>query len=126
MIGWAILVAASVLAGLLAQAAGVPAGWLVGPMLVAVASALAWPESPTVPRLGRVASLAVVGGVLAAAFRPSVLPLIARHWLAVGLVTCGTLLISLAVGLLSPGSPGSTGGRPPWDPCRGPPPACSP
>ena len=100
MIGWAILVAASVLAGLLAQAAGVPAGWLVGPMLVAVASALAWPESPTVPRLGRVASLAVVGGVLAAAFRPSVLPLIARHWLAVGLVTCGTLLISLAVGLL--------------------------
>lgn len=100
VIGWAILVAASVLAGLLAQTAGVPAGWLVGPMLLAVAAALAWPESPTVPRLGRVASLAVVGGVLAAAFRPSVLPLIARHWLPVSLVTCGTLFISLAVGLL--------------------------
>ena len=98
--GWAVIIVVSVLAGLLAQAAGVPAGWLVGPMVVAVAAALAWPERPTVPRLGRVAALAVVGGVLAAAFRPSVLPLIARHWLPVLLVTCGTLAVSLAAGLL--------------------------
>jgi uncharacterized protein len=100
VLGWAVIIAVSVLAGLLAQAASVPAGWLVGPMLVAVAAALAWPGSPTVPRLGRVAALAVVGGVLAAAFRPSVLPLIARHWLPVLLVTCGTLAVSLAAGLL--------------------------
>ena len=98
--GWAVIIALSVLAGLLAQASGVPAGWLVGPMFVAVAAALAWPERPRMPRLGRVAALAVVGGVLAAAFRPSVLPLIARHWLPVCLVTGGTLLVSLAVGLL--------------------------
>jgi uncharacterized protein len=100
MFGWTIIIAVSVLAGFLAQAASVPAGWLVGPMLVAVAAALAWPERPTVPRLGRVAALAVVGGVLAAAFRPSVLPLIARHWFPVCLVTCGTLAVSLGVGLL--------------------------
>lgn len=98
--GWVVIIAVSVLAGFLAQAAGVPAGWLVGPMLVAVAAALVWTERPTVPRLGRVAALAVVGGVLAAAFRPSVLPLIARHWLPVCLVTCGTLVVSLAIGLL--------------------------
>ena len=100
MFGWAVIIALSVLAGFLAQAANIPAGWLVGPMLVAVAAALAWPERPTVPRLGRVAALAVVGGVLAAAFRPSVLPLIARHWLPVCLVTGGTLAVSLGVGLL--------------------------
>ncbi len=99
-LGWALLVAGSVLAGLLARVAGVPAGWLVGPMLVAVASALAWPGSPTMPGWGRVASLAVVGGVLAAAFRPSVFPLIARHWLPVALVVGGTLVLSLATGLL--------------------------
>jgi uncharacterized protein len=99
-LGWIIIVAGSVLAGLLAQAAGTPAAWLVGPMLVAVVSALAWPEHPTVPRWGRVASLAVVGGVLAATFRPSVLPLLASNWLSVGLVVGGTLILSLAAGLL--------------------------
>lgn len=95
-----MIVAGAVLTGLLAQATGVPAGWLVGPMLVAVVSALAWQGSPTMPRWGRVASLAVVGGVLAAAFRPSVLPLIGRHWLPVSLVVAGTLLLSLVAGLL--------------------------
>jgi membrane AbrB-like protein len=95
-----VLGVSSVLAGLLAQSLGVPAAWLVGPMLVAVALAVAWPERPMVPRWGRLASLAVVGGVLAAAFRPSVLPLIARHWLPVCLVVCGTLLLSLAAGFL--------------------------
>jgi uncharacterized protein len=98
-----IVVVGSVLAGLLVQAMGLPAGWLVGPMLVAIAAALAWPEHPTVPRWGRIASLAVVGGVLAATFRPSVLPLIARHWFPICLVVGGTLLLSLAAGLLLAG-----------------------
>ena len=100
VIGWVLLGIGSVLAGLLAQDTGVPAAWLVGPMLVAVASALAWPEHPTVPRWGRVASLAVVGGVLAATFRPSVLPQLASNWLPVCLVVVGTLILSLAAGLL--------------------------
>src|SRR5918996_74221 len=57
ILGWIILGLSSVLMGLLAQDIGMPAGWLVGPMLVAVALALAWPESPKVPRWGRVASM---------------------------------------------------------------------
>jgi membrane AbrB-like protein len=97
---WTSLVAGSVLAGLLAQAVGIPAAWLVGPMLVAVAWALAWPERPTVPPWARRTSLAVVGGVLASAFRPSVFPLIAANWLPVVLVVGSTLLLSLATGLL--------------------------
>ena len=51
------------MAGLIAQRAGLPAGWLVGPMLVALAVALLWEKHPTVPRWGRIASLAVVGGL---------------------------------------------------------------
>ena len=101
--GWAVLGVAAVLAGLFAQGVGLPAGWLVGPMLVALAFALAWKEHPTVPRWGRIVSLAVVGGMLAATFRPSVFPLLARHWLPVGLVVCGTLLLSLGAGLLLSG-----------------------
>ena len=104
-VGWAALGVGSSLAGLAAQAMGLPAGWLVGPMLVALAFALAWKEHPTIPRWGRTASLAVVGGMLAATFRPSVLPLVASHWLPVGLVVCGTLFLSLGAGLLLSGLP---------------------
>jgi uncharacterized protein len=98
--GWSALGVGAGLAGLLAQRAGLPAGWLVGPMLVALAVALLWKERPTMPRWGRIASLAVVGGVLASAFQPSVAPLLARYWLPVILVVCGTLLLSLGSGLL--------------------------
>lgn len=98
--GWVVLGVGSSLAGLVAQRIGLPAGWLVGPMLVALAAALLWEKHPTVPRWGRVASLAVVGGVLASAFRPSVLPLIFRHWLPVALVVLATLVLSLGAGLL--------------------------
>ena len=99
-VGWIALGVGSSLAGLFAQGMGLPAGWLVGPMLVALTLALVWEKHPTVPRWGRIASLAVVGGVLASAFRPSVLPLIASHWLPVSLVVCGTLLLSLGAGQL--------------------------
>ena len=99
-VGWIALGVGSSLAGLLAQGMGLPAGWLVGPMLVALTLALVWEKHPSVPRWGRIVSLAVVGGVLASAFRPSVLPLISRHWLPVSLVVCGTLLLSLGAGLL--------------------------
>ena len=99
-VGWMVLGVGSSLAGLFAQGVGLPAGWLVGPMLVALALALVWEKHPSVPRWGRIASLAVVGAVLASAFRPSVLPLIARHWLPVSLVICVTLLLSLGAGLL--------------------------
>src|SRR5918995_778084 len=89
--GWVVLGVVAALAGLFAQGVGLPAGWLVGPMLVALAFALAWKEHPTVPRWVRTAPLAVVGGMLPAAFRPSVLPLVATQWLPVSLVVCGTL-----------------------------------
>ena len=98
VVGWILLGVGSALAGLLAQVVGLPAAWLVGPMLVAVVVALAWPKHPAVPRWGRIAALAVVGGVLAATFTPSVLPLIAANWFSISLVVGGTLVLSLASG----------------------------
>jgi membrane AbrB-like protein len=96
-----MLVVGAALAGLVAQSAGLPAPWLVGPMLVAVIFALARPEGhPSVPRWARQVSLGIVGGVLAATFRPSVLPLIAREWLPVSLAVGGTLLLSLVAASL--------------------------
>jgi uncharacterized protein len=100
VIGWVALGVGSLLAGLIAQRTGLPAGWLVGPMLVALVAALIWEGHPAVPRWGRTVSLAVVGGVLASAFDPAVLPLIAGHWLPVTLVVLATLFLSLGAGLL--------------------------
>ena len=98
--GWVILGIGAVLAGLFTQNIDLPAPWLVGPMLVAVMFSLAWPKRLMMPRWARLASLAVVGSVLAAAFRPSVIPLIANNVLPIVLVVGGTLLLSLAAGLL--------------------------
>ena len=97
---WAVLGLVSALAGLAAQALLVPAAWLVGPMMVGIAASLLWPEHPRMPQGGRVFALAVVGGVLASTFTPSVVPLIAANWLPVLLVVGGTLTLSIGAGLL--------------------------
>jgi hypothetical protein len=70
-------------------------------MLAAVVFTLARPAVRLeVPRWARRAALGVVGGVLAGAFRPSVLPLIAKESLPVSLAVGGTLLLSLAAASL--------------------------
>ena len=70
-------------------------------MLAAVVFALWQPaRRPDVPRWARHAALGVVGGVLAGVFRPSVLPLIAKEWVAVGIAVGGTLLLSIGAALL--------------------------
>jgi membrane AbrB-like protein len=100
-VGSLVLVVGATVAGLGAQHAGLPAAWLVGPMLAAVVFALARPAVRLeVPRWARRAALGVVGGVLAVTFRPSVLPLIAKEWLPVSLAVGGTLLLSLAAASL--------------------------
>lgn len=92
---------AATLTGLAAQGAGLPAAWLVGPMIVAVVFTLARPGLDLgVPLWARRASMGIVGGVLATTFRPSVLPLIAEVWLPVSLAVGGTLLLSLAAASL--------------------------
>lgn len=66
-------------------------------MFVAVLLALARPEQqPELPGWTRRAAQAVVGGVLAATFQPSVVPLIAREWFPVSLCVGSAVLLSLA------------------------------
>ena len=101
VVGSLILVIGAAVAGSAAQGVGLPAPWLVGPMIVAVVCALARPAGrPDVPRWARRAALGVVGGVLAGVFRPSVFPLIAKDWPAVSLAVGGTLLLSLGAASL--------------------------
>jgi membrane AbrB-like protein len=98
---WSVLGIGAFLAGMIIEALGLPAAWLVGPMLIAVVFALTRPrERPPVPRAVQQAAQAVLGGVLATTFRPAVLPLIADQWLPVGLAVGGTLLLSLAGGFV--------------------------
>lgn len=86
----------SLVAGALAQAAGLPAGWLVGPMLVAVLTAVAMPDKrPMVPIWARRVAQAVVGCVLASNFTPAILPVVAGQWPAVALAVGGALAMSL-------------------------------
>ena len=70
-------------------------------MIAAAVFALWRPAGrPDVPSWARRAALGVIGGVLAGVFRPSVLPLIAKEWSAVGLAVGGTLILSLAAAAL--------------------------
>ena len=96
--GWALLGVGASVGGLLGSSLGLPAAWLVGPMIVAVVFALSWRARLEVPRWVQRVSQAVIGIVLAATFRPSVLPLIAADWLPVGLALVGTLLASFLAG----------------------------
>ena len=101
VVGSLVLVVGVVVAGAAAAGVGLPAPWLVGPMVAAAVVALWRPAGrPGVPRWARRAALGVVGGVLAGVFRPSVVPLIAEEWQAVGLAVGGTLLLSVAAASL--------------------------
>lgn len=87
--------------GFLAQAAGMPAAWLVGPMLAAVFVALAVPERrPKIPVWARRGAQATVGCVLAANFTPAIVPMVASEWFAVTIALAGTLIMSLLGALL--------------------------
>ncbi len=99
-IWWVGLGCGAALAGFLLGGTGLPAAWLVGPMLVAIVFAVTGREQAAVPRVIQSAAQAVVGTILAATFRPSVIPLIASHWLPVGISVSGTLLTSLAAGFV--------------------------
>lgn len=86
----------ALVAGSIAQAAGIPAAWLVGPMFASVFVALTIPDRrPRVPVWARRGAQSVVGCVLAASFTPAIVPVIAREWPAVALALAGTLAMSL-------------------------------
>lgn len=97
---WLLVVAASATAGLLADLIGMPAGWLVGPMLATLLLSVGTHVRARVPRGVNMASQAVIGIALSASFSPESLHALGRHWAPVLFVLAAVLLFSLGSGLL--------------------------
>jgi membrane AbrB-like protein len=97
---WIWIGSASLLAGLLAERAGLPAAWLIGPMLATLVLSLARPVREAVPPIAHLAAQAVIGIALSASFEASSLITVADYWPVV-LATVGfVLLLSLATGMV--------------------------
>jgi len=87
---------ASVPAGLLAEAVGLPAAWMIAPMVVALLVSLFRPVHDIIPPIAHVAAQAVIGVALSASFQPASLVALADEWLVV-LATVGLVLVLSAV-----------------------------
>lgn len=83
----------------MADHAGVPAGWMVGPMWISIAFAVSSSWRLRMPRPVFAAAQSVVGVVISGMFRPSDLPLLLHHWYAALMVSLGTLTVSLLIGV---------------------------
>ena len=96
---WVVIVAA----GLVADLAGVPVAWLVGPMLAAVAlSLVGYPPGPAEPRSGRIFVVvqAVIGATLSASFTIDALAPLGEHWLPISIAIVLVLIVSLGAGVV--------------------------
>jgi uncharacterized protein len=93
------LCAATALVGWALGRAGVPSPYLFGALLLGLAVALIWPDRLAVPPRGFSAAQAVTGVTLGTYLQASSLKAIGHDWLQVALVSAGTLLVSIGVGL---------------------------
>jgi hypothetical protein len=94
---WLTVAAAAILAGLIANSVGLPAAWLVGPMLAASALTLSGRVALTPPPQLMTVAIAIIGMALSASFTPSSLETIAHAWapmLAAVTAVLGLTLIS--------------------------------
>lgn len=97
---WAVLVALTVVLTVLLQALGVPSPALFAGLAVATVLALAGIGPDRVARPATSAAQAVIGVVIGVLARPDTLSAVAAGWLPVLLVSLGTLVVSMAAGLL--------------------------
>jgi membrane AbrB-like protein len=106
------VVAGAVAAGLLFGLAGLPSPALFGGLLAGLVRALAFRGRIAVPARATTSAQAVIGVSMGALVDVETLRTVAENWLAVLLVTLGTLALSLAAGLalrLQPGISPVTG-----------------
>ena len=96
----ALVVAGAVGAGLLLGGLGLPSPALFGGLLAGLVRALARPTPIAVPLRATTAAQAVVGVAMGALVDLGTLRAVAANWLAVLLVTLGTLALSLGAGLV--------------------------
>jgi membrane AbrB-like protein len=97
---WLVLGALTAAVALALDLVGLTSATLFAALLVGLAVALARPGRVAFPRPTFVAAQAVLGVTLGAYLEPDALQAVGGAWLPVALVTAGTLLVSMAVGLV--------------------------
>lgn len=74
---------------------GIPAGWMIGPMLAAMALSLANYAPARLPHWPNIAAQAIIGVAVSAAFTSTTLGVLARNWLVMLIAVVVMLLSSL-------------------------------
>ncbi|WP_081685832.1 AbrB family transcriptional regulator [Candidatus Solirubrobacter pratensis] len=97
---WVLLAAAVAVTALLLDLAGMPSPTLFAALLVGIVVALRRPDAFALPNGVFTGAQAVTGVTLGAYLQSSSLSAIADSWLPVGLVSLGTLALSLAAGVV--------------------------
>ncbi len=90
----------SVPAAMLAELAGLPAAWLVAPMIVALLFSIRLGQKVAIPAIVFTAAQAILGMTLSASVGPSSLALPAGYWWPVSVALVVALAISIVSGLL--------------------------
>ena len=88
---WAALIALSAAGALAARHLGVPAPWLIAPLVVAIVAAVSGLVASRVPHWGFVAAQAVIGTLIAQSFTPPIIGSIAHAWLTMVAVVASTI-----------------------------------
>lgn len=89
---WVGLIAAAAAGALLLGRLGVPAPWLIGPLVVAIAAAVSGFVALRVPRGAFAAAQAAIGMLIAQMFTPPVVASIARSWAVMAVVVASTIV----------------------------------
>ena len=100
LLDWLVVLGVAVAASALFSVLGVPSAPLFGALAGGLARALSRPRRLRVPRRVGSAAQAVIGVSIGALVQTETLRSLAEHWLAVLLVTVGTLVVSLLAGQL--------------------------
>ena len=95
---WTALIAASAAGAVVLRQIGVPAPWLIAPLVVAIVAAVTGLVALHVPRPLFVAAQAAIGMLIAQTFTPPVVGSIARSWVVMILVVASTILAAAIAG----------------------------
>ena len=89
---WIALVAAAAAGAIVLGRLGVPAPWLIAPLVVAIGASVAGLVELRVPRVVFIAAQAAIGMLIAQMFTPPVVASIARSWAVMAVVVTSTIV----------------------------------
>ena len=95
---WTALIAASAAGAVVLRQLGVPAPWLIAPLVVAIVAAVTGLVASHVPRPLFVAAQATIGTLIAQTFTPPVVVSIAHSWFVMILVVASTIVAAAIAG----------------------------